>query len=119
MTSYTRRVDPTTRDVDFDDARGTWFRAESPELALVRAVCSTPKGRRLAKQSFGVAWPSKATANVESVARAAILDALRAYVANGTLRDVDATARSEGEALFYEVTFKGRDGVARSHSGRR
>lgn len=119
MTPFARKIDPTTRDVVCDATRATWDAAESPEFALVSSVLATPQGRRLAKPLFGVKWPSKGTANVAATTRQAILDALRPYIARGTLRAVDAVVSTQGEALFYDVSFTGRDGQHRNVSGQR
>jgi len=119
MIPFARKIDPTTRDVVFDATRATWDAADSPELALVSAVVATPQGRRLANRAFGVKWPSKSTANVAATTRQAILDALRTYIARGTLRDVEATVRTEGETCFYDVSFTGRDGQRRNVTGQR
>lgn len=118
-TPFVRQIDPTTRDVVMDTGRGSWAEAASSELALARSILSTPKGRRLAKPSFGIEWPSKAVANVGAVTRQAILDGFRVYVARGIFRDLVVTAYAEGEACFYDVTFTGRDGQRRTVSGQR
>lgn len=116
MAATARKIDPATRDVVFDDAARTWA-TTTPELALVRSVLSTPRGRRLADASFGVEWPDRAARDVETRTREAILAGLRRWSARGVLRDVEASAEVKGEAVFYEVTFKGRDGARRSVRG--
>jgi len=116
MAATARKIDPNTRDAVFDDDARTWA-TTTPELALVRSVLSVPLGRRLADRTFGVAWPDRAEAGVETRVREAILAALRRWTARGFLREVEASATLKGEAVLYEVSFKGRDGVRRTLPG--
>lgn len=116
MAATARKIDPTTRDAVFDDAARTWEKT-TPELALVRSVLSVPRGRRLADPTFGVEWPDRAETGVETRTREAILAGLRRWTARRFLRDVEVSTEVKGEAVFYEVTFTGRDGVRRSERG--
>lgn len=122
-TKYSRAIDPATGDCTFDDAAHTWSAATTPELAVVQNVLSTPLGSAARDRTYGVEGIENAAPNAAARWRQNVLRALSRWIATGSLRDVDVQSQVQslpegGAALRYTVTFRGRDGRARSTPAR-
>lgn len=117
MTRFARAIN-SDGDVMFDRARGTWVRATSPELAIVRNVLSTPLGSAARDRSYGVEGVENATPNAAAVWRQNVLRALRRWIDRGVLRNVEVVSElrtpPEGARLDYVVSFHDKSGVRRS-----
>lgn len=116
--AYARKIDPETGDVAVDAATRTWAPAASPELAVVQNVLRTPVGSAARDRTFGVEPVDQDLPNAAARWRQNVLVALRRWITSGFLREVEVTSEvrrfPEGNALFYVVTFKGRDGRRQS-----
>lgn len=117
-TAYARRIDPETGDVAFDTVTRTWPEAASPELAVVQNVLRTPLGSAARDRTFGVEPVEQDLPNAAARWRQNVLVALRRWTTSGFLREVEVTSEvrrfPQGAALFYVVSFKGRDGRRQS-----
>lgn len=116
MIRFARQYDPVTRDVRFDDARGSW-RAGSPAVELVTATLGTPLGTAARDPSWGIDTSKldNARPNAEALYRAAATAALSRYVQTGALRDLVVTAKRDvtplgDAAMVVRVQCRGRDG---------
>ena len=118
MPAYARKIHPETGDVVFDDATRTWTAATTPELAVVQNVLRTPLGSAARDRTFGVEPVDQDLPNAAARWRQNVLVALRRWITSGFLREVEVTSEvrrfSQGNALFYTVSFKGRDGRRQS-----
>lgn len=116
--AYARKIDPETGDVVFDDDTRTWTAAASPELAVVQNVLRTPLGSAARDRTFGVETVDQDLPNAAARWRQNVLVALKRWITSGFLRDVEVASEvrrfPQGNALFYTVSFKGRDGRRQS-----
>lgn len=116
--AYARKIDPETGDVVLDDDTRTWTAATSHELAVVQNVLRTPLGSAARDRTFGVEPVDQDLPNAAARWRQNVLVALRRWITSGFLRDVEVAAEvrrfPQGNALFYTVSFKGRDGRRQS-----
>ncbi len=116
MNRYTRQFDPTSRDVRFDAARGSWRRG-APAVELVTATLATELGTAARDPSWGIdlARAQNARTNAAAELRASVERALSRYTATGALRDL-VVAVTPGKlptgdaSLDVRVVCKGRDG---------
>ena len=112
--SYARKIHPETGDVVFDDDARTWTPATSPELAVVQNVLRTPLGSAARDRTFGVEPVDQDLPNAAARWRQNVLVALRRWITSGFLREVEVSSEvrrfPQGNALFYTVSFRGRDG---------
>lgn len=120
---HSRAIDPETGDRAWDAARGTWASAKSPELAIVQGVLTTELGSAARDRTYGVEGVDNAAPDAFAKWRANVFRALKYWIDNGVLRDVEVTGDVrpfEGTAtLVYTVTFKGASGRPDSFSGQR
>lgn len=118
MPAYARKIDPETGDVVFDEDTRTWTAAASPELAVVQNVLRTPLGSAARDRTYGVETVDQDLPNAAARWRQNVLVALRRWITSGFLRDVEVASEvrrfPQGNALFYAVSFKGRDGRRQS-----
>jgi hypothetical protein len=118
MPAYARKIDPETGDVVFDDDTRTWTSATTPELAVVQNVLRTRLGSAARDRTFGVEPVDQDLPNAGARWRQNVLVALRRWITSGFLRDVEVNSEvrrfPQGNALFYTVSFKGRDGRRQS-----
>lgn len=121
QTPHTRAIDPTTGDLLWDAARGTWAEAASPELAIVQNVLRTPLGTAARDRTYGVEPVDTASPSAASLWRQSVLRALRRWIDAGVLREVrvesEVRPAAEGHALVYRVSFRTRRGAAASYTG--
>lgn len=123
MVTRARKIDPATGDRVFDRARRAWANATTPELAIVQNVLRTPLGTAARDRTYGVRRVDNATPNAAAVWRQNVLVALQRWITSSVLRDVDVTSTviplaTDGAALAYIVTFKGRNGRPQTFNGR-
>lgn len=115
---FARRIHPETGELVFDDATRTWVAAHSPELAVVQNVLRTTLGSAARDRTFGVEPVDQALPNAAARWRQNVLVALKRWITSGFLRDVEVASEvrgfPQGAALFYTVTFRGRDGRRQS-----
>lgn len=113
-TLYARRIDPETGDVTLDASTRTWAPAATPELAVVQNVLRTPLGSAARDLTFGVEPVEQDLPNAAARWRQNVLVALRRWIVSGFVREVEVESETrrfpQGVALFYSVSFKGRDG---------
>lgn len=118
MPAYARRIDPETGDVVFDAATRTWAAALAPELAVVQNVLRTPLGSAARDRTFGVESVDQDLPNAAARWRQNVFVALRRWIVSGFLREVEVASEvrrfPQGTALFYTVSFRGRDGRRRT-----
>lgn len=118
MTTFAREIHPETGELVFDDASRTWAEAASPELAVVQNVLRTPLGSAARDRTFGVEGVDQDLPNAGARWRQNVLVALRRWITSGFVRDVEVTPEvrrfPQGAALFYTVSFRGRDGRRQS-----
>lgn len=116
--AYARKIHPETGELVFNDTTRTWDEAASPELAVVQNVLRTPLGSAARDRTFGVEGVDQALPNAAARWRQNVLVALRRWIALGLVRDVEVTSEvrrfPQGAALFYTVSFRGRDGRRQS-----
>lgn len=118
MPAYARKIHPETGDVVFDDNTRTWTAATTPELAVVQNVLRTPLGSAARDRTFGVEPVDQDLPNAAARWRQNVLVALHRWIVSGFLRNVEVAPEvrrfPQGNALFYTVSFKGRDGRRQS-----
>ena len=99
-------MDPGTGQ-GLQDADGQSWKRGQPAAELVLRVLRTPRGQCQLDPAYGVdmTFLDKAYPNVAARWRAAVIEALRPYVAKTILSDIEVTAESDGGRLLYSVSF--------------
>lgn len=99
-------MDPGTGQL-LQDANGQSWKRGQPVTELVIRVLRTPRGQCPLDPTYGVdmTFVDKAFPDIAARWRAAVLEALRPYVAKNLLAEVAVTADSEGGRLLYSVSF--------------
>lgn len=121
--AITRKMDPLTGDVVFDDTRRSWAEG-APVMERVLRCLRTERGTAMRDPSYGVDWSpvDNARTGAAVAAKQAIKDALKRYVDAGDLAnltvEVDSIKAASGRALLFRLTFADVRGVTFAVTGR-
>lgn len=121
--AVTRKMDPLTGDVVFDDTRRSWAEG-APVMERVLRCLRTERGTAMRDPSYGVDWSpvDNARTGAAVAAKQAIKDALKRYVDAGDLAnltvEVDSIKAASGRALLFRLTFADVRGVTFAVLGR-
>lgn len=107
--AVTRARSGVACEVQWDSARNSWRRSQSPATELVVIALSCQRGGCPTDPDLGVDWASvnKLRTDAPATARAAILAGLKRYVDAGQIRDVKAEVEvypARG-AIAFDVSF--------------
>jgi hypothetical protein len=107
--AYEPDRNPATGEPLIDEATGEFRASASPMLTVVCTTLRTPLGRCYADPSLGVDWSAHDKLRVNSAADAAakIRAALKRYVDNGSISNLDVTVETAPDLgrLLYRVAF--------------
>lgn len=96
-------------EVQWDAARNSWRRSESPATELVTIALSCQRGACPTDPDLGVDWDAvdKLRTDAPATARAAILAGLKRYSDAGQIRDVvvEVEVYSARGLLAFDVSF--------------
>ena len=121
--AITRKMDPMTGDVLFDDTRRSWAEG-APVMERVLRCLRTERGTAMRDPSYGVDWSpvDNARTGAAVAAKQAITSALKRYVDAGDLAnlkvEVDSIKAASGRALLFKLTFADVRGVTFAVTGR-
>ncbi len=121
--AITRKMDPMTGDVVFDDTRRSWAEG-APVMERVLRCLRTERGTAMRDPSYGVDWSpvDNARTGAAVAAKQAIRDALKRYADAGDLAnltvEVDSIKAASGRALLFRLTFADVRGVTFAVTGR-
>ena len=114
--AVTRKMDPMTGDVIFDDTRRSWAEG-APVMERVLRCLRTERGTAMRDPAYGVDWSpvDNARTGAAVAAKQAIRDALKRYIDAGELAnltvEVDSIKAASGRALLFKLTFADVRGV--------